>query len=1052
MIDRPAFSIYNASAGSGKTYTLVKEYLKIILSAKSNDAYRNILAITFTNKAVHEMKSRIVESLTDFCSDEPSQKTQDLINVIAAEIGVKSDAIKKKSRQIIKHLIHNYAAFDISTIDKFTHRVIRTFARDLDLPPTFEVSLDTDNLLTEAVDALIARAGTDDVLTKLLVDFTMEKTDDDKSWDISKEIQQTGKLALNENNRAEIVHFKDKDIQAFVALKNQIREVCKDLGDECRDIASQALLLIDENGIDHSSFFSSYIPKHFLNVQSGQILKNPSKLKYLDADEGKRYSAKTPSEHKASIDNIADDLISKLTNINSLAEKHLLYSAFLKNITPLSLLSTVTQELSNIQQEQNVLSITEFNSIINRELQNQPAPFIYERLGEKYRHFFIDEFQDTSEMQWQNLIPLIGNSLSGMDDGGVKGSLMIVGDPKQSIYRWRGGKAEQFIGLGKEENPFPNNTKKNFNLETNWRSYSEVIDFNNSFFAGISKEFEQMDYSDLYANQSFQKHNAKVGGYVNLRFISKDDIDNEVTSADLHLKEVTSIISGLLSKGFAYNDIAILVRKRSQGIAIANHLTENNIPLLSSETLMIKNASDVQFIINLLHYIKNTNDQTSRAKFLQYLANTINTEMEMHDFISTGLAFTVEKDLESWLKLFYTDSFSFSFSAIRKKSLYETVEIINTQFLNGSTNAYVQYFLDIVLERDVKNQAGISDFLNFWEDNADKFSIPSPENSDAVKIMTIHKSKGLEFPVVIFPFAEEDYSHGPREKMWLDGNDEIGLPRLLIDKNSAVETYGEKHSDVYRQKKQEDLLDNINVLYVAMTRAEEQLFVISGMNINAKGALPANMSTFFIKHLMSNELFDENKFVYDFGNSSRLSVAKKSAFVPTPIERVAKVWDSKNIKIAQRESLMWGTFQQEAIEYGNLVHEIMALIKTTDDVAEALEKSLESGMLRTDQIEGVSTAIHQIINHPELGEFFAKSTKVLNERSIIPKSGSTLKPDRVLIKEGGEVILLDYKTGSLKKEHITQVEQYANAIQQIGYKVTKKTLVYIGSELNVVNL
>lgn len=1052
MTNNPSFSIYNASAGSGKTYTLVKEYLKIILRAQSDDAYRNILAITFTNKAVHEMKSRIVESLTDFCSDEPSPKTLDLIDKISEEIGLSADAIKKKSRSIIKHLIHNYAAFDISTIDKFTHRVIRTFARDLDLPPTFEVSLDTDNLLTEAVDALIARAGTDDVLTKLLVDFTMEKTDDDKSWDISREIQETGKLALNENNRNEIVHFKDKDIQAFVMLKNQIREVCNNMESECQEFATQALQLINSNGIDYTSFYRSSIPNHFLNIQSGVISKSTDKLKYLSEEEGKRYPARASAIHKQLIDSIANELTFKLTSINALAEKHLLYSAFLKNITPLSLLSTVTHELANIQQEQNILSIAEFNSIINRELQNQPAPFIYERLGEKYRHFFIDEFQDTSEMQWQNLIPLIHNSLSGMDEFGTKGTLMIVGDPKQSIYRWRGGKAEQFIGLGKDQNPFGNNSKENFNLETNWRSYSNVINFNNEFFKEISAEFDHIDYTDLYANQSFQKFNSKLGGYVNMRFVNKEEITDDISVIDLHLSEILPIIQGLLQKGFEYSDIAILVRKRSQGVAIANHLTEHKIPLLSSETLMIQNASDVQFIINLLHYINNSNNRTAKAKFLQYLASEIQSDYETHDFISVGLNIIDERKLEEWLKSHYDDSFSFSFADIRKKSLYETVEIISSQFLNGSTNAYVQYFLDIVLDRDVKNQAGISDFLNFWDENSDKYSIPSPENSNAVKIMTIHKSKGLEFPVVIFPFAEEDYSRGPNEKMWLDGNDEIGLPRLLVDKNSSVESYGDVHSDVYLQKKQEDLLDNINVLYVALTRAEEQLFIVSGMNINANGNLPSNMSSLFIKFLKSKELFNEDQFEYDFGDATKLSNARKAASPPTAIQNVTNVWDFKNIKIAQRESLMWGTQQLEAIDYGNLVHEIMAMIETSDEVQTAIDQALESGLLRVDQVNAISQSITQIINHPELEDFFKSGIKVLNERSIIPQSGSTLKPDRVVITSSREALLLDYKTGALMPNHVRQVQSYADAIEEIGYNVRKKVLVYLGSEVKVVNL
>ena len=221
-MQRPSFSIYDASAGSGKTYTLVKEYLKIILSAKKNDAYRNILAITFTNKAVHEMKTRIVGSLTEFAKEEPSRKAFDLMEHLASETNLSVIQIKTKSKQIIKHIIHNYAAFDISTIDKFTHKVIRAFAHDLNLPMTFEVTLDTESLLTEAVDAIIAQAGQDDILTKLLIDFTMEKTDDDKSWDVSREILDTGRLILNENNRNEISHFKEKSIEVVVTIEKKV--------------------------------------------------------------------------------------------------------------------------------------------------------------------------------------------------------------------------------------------------------------------------------------------------------------------------------------------------------------------------------------------------------------------------------------------------------------------------------------------------------------------------------------------------------------------------------------------------------------------------------------------------------------------------------------------------------------------------------------------------------------------------------------------------------------------------------------------------------------
>ena len=265
----PSFSIYDASAGSGKTYTLVKEYLKIILSSPKNDAYRNILAITFTNKAVHEMKSRIVGSLSEFAKDEPSSKAVDLMEDLSRETGLSIIKIKIKSQQIIKHLIHNYAAFDISTIDKFTHKVIRAFAHDLNLPMTFEVTLDTENLLIEAVDAIIAQAGEDETLTRLLIDFTMEKTDDDKSWDISREILDTGRLVLNENNRNEILHFQDKTITEFVEIKSKMQSLCKDLEGCNEDFAIKAIELIERNGIDPKSFSRGTFPNHLETIQSG---------------------------------------------------------------------------------------------------------------------------------------------------------------------------------------------------------------------------------------------------------------------------------------------------------------------------------------------------------------------------------------------------------------------------------------------------------------------------------------------------------------------------------------------------------------------------------------------------------------------------------------------------------------------------------------------------------------------------------------------------------------------------------------------------------------
>lgn len=1050
-MEKSAFTIYDASAGSGKTYTLVKEYLKILMLANTNDAYKKILAITFTNKAVEEMKSRIVNSLHEFSKDAPSEKAVDFMKDVASETKLSLATIKDKSKAIIKNIIHNYAAFDISTIDKFTHKVIRAFAHDLNLPVTFEVSLETDLLLQEAVDAIIAKAGEDEVLTKILVDFSVDKTDNDKSWDVTHELFDVSKLLVNENNRNEISHFHEKTIDEFLVIKQQLSEEIEKLEEECVAFADEALRLIESNNIDVSSFSRGTFPNHLGYIQKGEL--KSSHKKFFEPED---IQVNKTAKDKAIIESIAPELIAILSKVYKNYEKKNFYSAFQKNITPLSLLNSIAQELDAIQKEKNILSISEFNAIIYNEIQNQPAPFIYERLGERYKHFFIDEFQDTSEMQWHNLVPLIDNALSSEDLSGAQGSLMIVGDPKQSIYRWRGGKAEQFISLSKAENPFSNPSKELVRLGTNYRSYSEVITFNNAFFAMLADEFSNDDYQDLYRNKSHQEVNSKKGGYVNISFIPKvekaDETSDEETDdkEQLYLKATLATIEKVKAKGFQYRDIVLLTRKRTSGVALANYLTENDIPILSSETLLIDNATEVKLILNVLRYLKNNNDKEAKAAFLYFIAKNKQTELPIHDFIEKGMTKFSEEELQNWLTEF---GITISFKNCRKKSLYEAVEIIVSTFIKEkSTVSYVQYFMDLVLERDVRTQAGISDFLEYWENNGTKFSIPSPEGNDAVRIMTIHKSKGLEFPVVIFPFAEEDYARSPRNKMWLKLEDaNLDIPKALVDTKKEVAEYGENAAQVYEERSQEELLDNINVLYVALTRAEEQLYVISNKNLTSKGELTNNMSSYFIKYLDFKGVYQDNQSEFEFGDGNRLSASKGEKEKQPTIEIVNEVFNPKKIKIAQREALMWGTDQIKAIEFGNVMHEILSFVKTDSDVELAIEKAIESGLITESQKPEVERTLSEIVNHPELTVFFEADKKVFNEQNIIKKGTATIKPDRVSV-QGTLAYLLDYKTGAHQTKYEKQLAEYEKALQEMGFSVEKKTLVYIGEKLEVVHL
>lgn len=1034
-----------------------------MLSAKTNNAYRNILAITFTNKAVFEMKSRIVDSLFDFSKDNPSEKSVQLMDVLQFEIGLNHQQIKQKAQLIIKNIIHNYAAFDISTIDKFTHKVIRTFAFDLGLPNTFDVSLDTEILLQEAVDAIVDQAGIDPELTKLLIDFTLEKADDNKSWDISNDIFENGKLVLNENNRQEIIGLKDKSIADFIALKLKLKEACKTLESENVNYANEAFSLIENQGIDLKSFSSGWFPNHLNYIKNGELKINHKKYRTVDD-----IKVNKTAKDKDVIEGITDELIYLLYKVYKNYEKRDLYRASLKNITPLSLLNTINKELSKIQEDQNILSISEFNKIIFEHIQNQPAPFIYERLGEKYQHFFIDEFQDTSQMQWQNLIPLIDNALSSESLQGVQGSLLIVGDPKQSIYRWRGGKAEQFIALAHNENPFSNKNKEIFNLDTNYRSFDQVINFNNDFFKFISKKFQNKDYQDLYANQSFQKSNQKEGGYVNITFIPKiedvnivtdtNEIDGEETTTienplkvDLYLETTLKTIKEVEKQGFLLNEIVLLIRNNREGVLLANYLTENNIPVISSESLLLKAAAEVKFLLQFLNYLNDKNNKEALVYSLYYLKENIENTIDTHDFIYQGIQHQNESALEKWLLDFGID---ISFENIRKKNLYEAAEFIVLKCIKPeNNNAYVQFFLDIILEKSIKYQMSIADFINYWDKSAHKLSIPSAEGTNAIRIMTIHKSKGLEFPVVIFPFAEENYSAPKRKKLWLENQDEsLNFDTFLIDKSSKIKEFGQNALEVYSQKTEEDLLDNINVLYVALTRAEEQLYIISCIKErNKAGDLPNNSASFFIEYLENYKAWDANSLYCEFGNKERKSKANPNPVKQKHIEPVSSTLSPNAIKIAQREALMWGTKQQEAIAYGNTLHEIISFIKTKEDVDFAINKALDEGLITTNQKESVKNTIFEIVNNAQLNDFFDPTATILNEQSIIKKGCKTIKPDRVTLKDKN-AYLLDYKTGLHQKKHEYQINEYQDILQEMGYNVQKKVLVYIGEKIDVVHL
>ncbi|HJN54027.1 MAG TPA: UvrD-helicase domain-containing protein, partial [Flavobacteriaceae bacterium] len=548
-----SYKIYNASAGSGKTFSLVKEYLILLLTSENNDAYKNILSITFTNKAVNEMKSRIVDRLIEFSDKEKINKNSAIIKEIIKETTLSVNNINIKSNQILKHLLKNYAAFEISTIDKFTQRIVRSFSYELNIDAKYEVEIDEEEVLNKAVDKLISKAGEDSELTKIFIDYAFEKADNDKSWDISLDFRKIAKALINENSYEIIKGMQQNSVAEFVSVKQHLKLLKNTETDNCSALAQKALSLIESNRIDHKSFIRQSLPKHFNKIINKNYERLYNNTLESNLDAGNLYSTKIEKSQKDLIDAIQIDLCDIFTKIKAKVFKIKLYDNLLKNITPLSILNAINDELTTLKADNNTMLISEFNKIINEEIKNQPAPFIYEKIGCKYKNYFIDEFQDTSNLQWENLIPLLQNSLSSENS-----SLTIAGDAKQSIYRWRGSQVERFIGLINKNNPFFID-KDLINLPVNYRSNKKIIEFNNDFFNHIASFVFRNEYFKQTYLESSQNIFQKKEGYVNITLINQEKKEEK---AELYCVKILEIINSCIKNGYKLKDICIIVRKR----------------------------------------------------------------------------------------------------------------------------------------------------------------------------------------------------------------------------------------------------------------------------------------------------------------------------------------------------------------------------------------------------------------------------------------------------------------------------------------------------------
>ncbi|MEI6817762.1 MAG: UvrD-helicase domain-containing protein [Bacteroidota bacterium] len=1054
--------IYKSSAGSGKTYTLVKEYLLLVLKRPSD--FKNILAITFTNKATAEMKSRIIDALIALSEGKAENLANDLQND-----GLKVD-IPVNAGKVLENILHDYSSFAIQTIDGFFQRIVRALAFELKLPLRFDIELNQENVINKITDSLLLEVGKSENITEWLSKLMFFRMDEDKGWNIDKEIHKIAKELFKEQLD------KDKFMpdDALKTLADTLKQIKNDFEKTMKTYGEEALDFMETNGLTVGDF------AHGKSGVAGYFIKilNPSKptdyipLNRVNEANGNpdKWSSKSSPLRNQILETVTvpNGLQQILTNAiayhASNFERYVSALEVHKVIYIYGLLAHLSKQLVHFRDDNNAVFLTDTTRLLNTLVVESDTPFVYEKMGNRFKHLLIDEFQDTSDFQWKNLLPLVTNTLS------YGNTAIVVGDAKQSIYRWRGGNMSLLLdGVADSLVAFQSDTKE-YSLNTNYRSKDKVVQFNNRFFQNASivlADFLNIDADDWYhkaysIDDLHQLTSAKNldGGYVRIQFLEAKmkDYDSEdseeIKWREAALNHTLSTIRQLILDGYSLKDICFLVRRNTEGNNIAQFLFDNGFErVISSDSLLLNKAPQINFILNIYKYLNDRHDRIAAAYILYFYKIYLQeADCNLHELFSS-----INKDKQQF-KDDLPEDFSRYLSNLTSLPLHEmTEQIIEIFGLNKKPDAYIQRFQDLILEYLEKNRADLQSFLNWWEENkeSDKTSLVVPENEDAITIMTIHKAKGLQFPVVFMPFCEWDMKPKANNLIWVHADEEpfTQIESLPINISKSLENTFFK--EYYSQENLKNYIDNLNLLYVAFTRPEDRLYIYCKQT---KATDSISSTSQLINKVMSANQSDENwmftpetnTYEKGDGNYTRPVGDKKQDHNMENV-RLAKYpysrWQSK-ISISPKAKSFWELFDNDTtnkINFGILVHRVMAGIITHHDIDKAISRVVMEGIIGQQEAETLKQNITELLNVEEVKPWFDGNWTVKTECEILLPNGSTLRPDRVLLKDKNAIII-DYKTGKHEPFHAQQVETYATVLKQIGYENIEKYLFYINDK------
>jgi len=1033
--------------------------------------YKHILAITFTNKASEEMKSRIVDSLVELSEKRNATLEKILQDELpAADIPVQA----KKALELI---LHDYGSFSVCTIDSFFQRVMRSLAREIHLPLRYEVEMRTDEVIEAITEMLLNDVGRDAELTEWLSDLIIQKLDDEKSWSIEGDIRFMAAQLFKEKSIADQPLSREHIRNVFsrlLDLKKSFERSMKSSGEEVISVIHASGLEVDdfsrkEKGVA-GYFYKISKPDNPEKFKPGQTVMNA-------LDSAELWATKTSSRRKEIIALVESRLMNMLEKILSFydAEHERYFGSIevLKKMYMLGIVSDLQNKLAEYREEKNTVMISDTPKILHSFISADDAPFIFEKTGSRYKHFLIDEFQDTSDLQWKNLLPLINHSL------GSGYFSMVVGDAKQSIYRWRGGNMNLLAREVRQSlKPFDSIITEE-NLATNYRSKKNIIEFNNAFFQSIPAIVNEaleirehtllhIVYSDELKQDVPPKNNA--GGMVSLQFFEKDKPAESEGEQTLNWKEqslqhVLSLIRELPAQGYSLSDIAILVRNNSEGNDIADFLFDHGITkIVSPDSLLLSRSPLIIFLIHVFRFLADPDNAIARSHILYYYTIHLSGKppADLHSVFTDARASESRKKRKKDPTLFdvkalddtlfnqlLPEEFTGHLLFLSKQPVYELSEQLVRIFgLNQTPDAYIQRFQDLVLEYVTKNNSSIDGFLQWWDesDTVKNCSVNIPESEEAIRILTIHKSKGLQFPVVIIPFADWKLMPDSRDLLWVNSEVEPFNELQAVPLTPSKKLNDTSFRESYREEVTQAVIDNINMMYVAFTRAEEQLYIFSpvdkGNDLNTTGKLISR-----VMHTNGERMgmpAMENSFILGEPTAHHTKAKKRSDGIRME-KYPSNRWQGK-ISITTHSADLIDMLQSPGsskINYGILVHKILSEIRSTSEIEQVINRQLFEGLISEEEKKNLEQKITELMAVPEVSDFFSPQWTVRSEREIILPDGEILRPDRVLIK-GKQAVVIDFKTGKESPSHEAQVRRYAEVLLAMDYIDVKKYIVYVG--------